>query len=58
MSAGSYLNDQTYVGVQQGTAAKSSRVVIDHDLTKHLKAKGEVGADGKSKVGIGIEWEY
>lgn len=58
VSAGSYLNDQTYVGVQQGTGAGSSRVIIDHDLTKNLKAKGEVGADGKSKVGIGVEWEY
>jgi len=58
VSAGSYLNDHTYVGVQQGTGAGSSRVVIDHDLTKNLKAKGEVGADGRSKIGIGIEWEY
>ncbi len=58
VSAGSYLNDQTYVGVQQGTGASTSRVIIDHDLTKNLKAKGEVGADGKSKVGIGVEWEY
>lgn len=58
VSAGSYLNDQTYVGVQQGTAASSSRVIIDHDLTKTLKARGEVGADGNSKIGIGVEWDY
>ncbi len=58
VSAGSYLDDKTYVGVQQGTAAGSSRVIIDHDLTKTLKARGEVGADGNSKIGIGVEWDY
>lgn len=58
VSAGSYLDDKTYVGVQQGTGAGSSRVIIDHDLTKTLKAKGEVGADGNSKIGIGVEWNY
>ena len=58
VSAGSYLTESTYVGVRQGTAAGSSQVVIDHDLTKNLKARGEVGADGESKLGIGFEWDY
>ncbi|AHB50036.1 hypothetical protein W911_06305 [Hyphomicrobium nitrativorans NL23] len=58
VSAGSYVNESTYVGVRQGTAAGSSQVVIDHDLTKNLKARGELGADGESKIGIGFEWDY
>jgi len=58
VSAGSYVTDKTFVGVRQGTNAASSRVVIDHDLTKNLKARGEVGADGNSKLGIGLEWNY
>lgn len=58
VSAGSYLTESTYVGVRQGTAAGSSQVVIDHDLTKNLKARGEMGADGESKLGIGFEWDY
>ncbi len=58
VSAGSYLNEKTYVGVRQGTSSTSSRVVIDHDLTKSLKARGELGADGNSKIGIGVEWDY
>lgn len=58
VSAGSYLNESTYVGVRQGTAAGSSQVVIDHDLTKNLKARGELGSDGKSKIGVGFEWDY
>lgn len=58
VSAGSYVDDSTYVGVRQGLTAGSSRVMIDHDLTKHLKARGEIGADGNSKLGIGVEWDY
>lgn len=57
-TAGSYINDQTYVGVKQGTSLGAGRVVIDHDLTKNLKARGEVGANGDSKLGVGFEWEY
>lgn len=58
VSAGSYVSETTFVGVKQGTAAGSSQVVIDHELTKNLKARGELGADGKSKIGIGFEWDY
>ena len=58
VSAGSYVDEKTYIGVRGGTSMDSSRVVIDHDLTKSLNARGEVGADGNSKVGIGFEWDY
>jgi translocation and assembly module TamB len=46
------------VGVEQGSASDSSRVKIDLDITKNLKLRGEAGADGKSKLGVGVEWEY
>jgi len=58
VSAGSYVTDKIYVGVRQGANANSSRVIIDDDFTKNLKARGEVGADGNSKLGIGLEWNY
>jgi translocation and assembly module TamB len=58
VSAGSYLNDKVFVGVEQGTSSSSSRVKVDLDITKNLKLRGETGAGGKSKVGIGVEWEY
>lgn len=58
VSAGSYISEDTYVGVRQGTSSSSSRVVIDHNLTKNLKARGETGADGNSKLGLGFEWDY
>jgi translocation and assembly module TamB len=33
-------------------------VVIDLDLTKNLKARGEAGQDGSGKLGITYEREY
>ena len=58
VSAGSYVNEKVFVGVEQGSSSNSSRVKIDLDITKNLKLRGEAGADGKSKLGVGVEWEY
>ncbi|MBA2126735.1 hypothetical protein DLM45_10980 [Hyphomicrobium methylovorum] len=57
-SAGSYIDDKTYVGVKQGMSLGKSRIVVDHNLTKNLKARGEAGTDGDSKLGLGFEWDY
>jgi translocation and assembly module TamB len=57
VSAGSYLNENLYVGVEQG-AGNSSQVKVDLDITKNIKIRGEAGADGESKLGVGVEWEY
>lgn len=55
---GRYINDNIYVGVKQGVKAESSRVTVDIDVTDNIKARGEVGADGSSSVGINLEWDY
>lgn len=57
-TAGSYVSDDTYVGVRQGTDFGKTRIIIDHNLTKHLKARGEVGTAGDSKLGVGFEFDY
>lgn len=57
VSAGSFLSNSTCVGIKQGIRAGSSRVVIDHDLTEPLKARGEIGSDGNSKLVFGVEWD-
>ena len=56
-AAGSYVNDKVYLGVKQ-TGSETGSAVIDLDLTKQLKARGEFGSDGSSKIGIGVEIEY
>jgi translocation and assembly module TamB len=58
VSAGSYLNENIFVGVEQGSSGDSSRVKVDLDVTKNIKLRGETGADGESKLGVGVEWEY
>jgi translocation and assembly module TamB len=57
VSAGSYLNENLYVGVEQG-AGNASKVSVDLDITKNVKIRGEAGVDGESKLGVGVEWEY
>ncbi|GAB4576537.1 MAG: hypothetical protein Tsb0019_00390 [Roseibium sp.] len=58
LSVGKYINDNIYVGAEQGTGSGSSRVKVDIDLDRGLKVRGEVGADGSSKAGIFFEREY
>jgi len=58
IGVGRYINDNIYLGVKQGVNASSSRVTVDIDVTDHVKARGEVGADGSSSVGVTVEWDY
>ncbi|MBZ8134997.1 translocation/assembly module TamB domain-containing protein [Afifella sp. IM 167] len=58
VQAGRYINDNIYLGVQSGTDAQSSRVTIDLDIIKGVKARGELGAEGDSALGIAVEHEY
>lgn len=52
------INDNLRLGVEAGTDPGSGRVVIDLDLTKNLKARGEAGEGGEGKVGLTFEREY
>jgi translocation and assembly module TamB len=56
-AAGKYVSDKVYLGVKQTTSG-TSRAVIDLDITKTIKTKGEFGSDGNSKIGIGVELDY
>ncbi|MGE0237335.1 MAG: translocation/assembly module TamB domain-containing protein [Parvibaculaceae bacterium] len=55
---GKRLNDRIYLGVKQGAQPNSSKVTIDVDITKNIRAQGATGADGSTEVGIGAEWDY
>ncbi len=58
VNLGKNIGDKLRLGVQQGTVSSSSRVTIDLDINKALRARGEVGEDGNSKAGIYFEKEY
>jgi translocation and assembly module TamB len=58
VGASRYITRNTRVGVRTGTKPEDSAVTLGVDLTRRLRAQGEVGADGKAAVGVGFEWEY
>ena len=58
VAAGRYVTENVYVGVQQGTSTDSSRVTIDLDITKNLKARAGYSAEGELSLGIFYEKEY
>jgi translocation and assembly module TamB len=58
VAAGRYVTENVYLGVQQGATSGSSRVTIDLDVTKDIKARAGMGVDGGSTLGIFFEREY
>ncbi|MFC1459800.1 translocation/assembly module TamB domain-containing protein [Microvirga arabica] len=53
-----YISDNVRVGVRAGARPEESGVTVDIDLTRRLKAQGEVNAEGGTSVGLGFELEY
>ncbi|NBJ10891.1 translocation/assembly module TamB domain-containing protein [Microvirga arsenatis] len=53
-----YISDNVRVGVRAGAQPNESGVTVDIDITRRLKAQGEVNAEGGSSVGLGFELEY
>ncbi|HWT30597.1 MAG TPA: translocation/assembly module TamB domain-containing protein, partial [Propylenella sp.] len=58
LAAGRYISENVYIGVQQGASAESSRVTIDLDITKDVKARAAVSPQGNSSLGVFFEREY
>ncbi|WOS62516.1 translocation/assembly module TamB domain-containing protein [Sinorhizobium fredii] len=56
--AGKYLNDRTYLELQQGSDSASSKAIINLDVGRGVKLKGEAAGDGAAAGGIFFEREY
>lgn len=56
--AGKYLNDRTYIELQQGSDSASSKAVINLDVGKGVKLKGSAAGDGSASGGVFFEKEY
>ena len=52
------LSDRVRLGVEAGAGSTGSRVTVDLDITRELKARGEAGQDGSGRVGLTYEHEY
>ncbi|MCX2721041.1 translocation/assembly module TamB domain-containing protein [Roseibium salinum] len=57
VGAGRYISDNVYLGAELG-AEGNTRATINLDITPNLKARGAVGADGSSEIGIFFERDY
>jgi translocation and assembly module TamB len=57
VQAGTYLDDNIYLGVTAG-ANGQSRVTINLDVTSDLKITGAAGQDGNSSLGVFYERDY
>jgi translocation and assembly module TamB len=55
--AGTYISENVYTGVEVG-ADGTAEVNINLDLTPNLKARGAVGTDGNTTLGIYFEKDY
>lgn len=57
VQAGSYIQDNIYLGVQAG-ANGQSKVTVNLDISRDLKAKATLGSDGNSSLGVFYEKDY
>lgn len=57
VKAGRYIRDNIYLGVEAGSGG-STKGTVNLDISKSLKAKGALGAQGDSSVGVFYEKDY
>ena len=58
LSAGSYVADGVFVGVQQGVQPGSSRVTVEVEVTPNVSVEVDAGVDSTGRVGVIMEWDY
>jgi translocation and assembly module TamB len=58
VSAGKYVTEDVYIGVQQGTTVTSGAVEAEVELTPNISIESGVGQTGDSNIGIKFKWDY
>ena len=58
VSAGKYLNDRTYIELKQDPESSGAKAVINLDIGRGVKLRGEAGSGGSAGAGIFYEKEY
>lgn len=52
------INDRISIDVKTGISPEQTGIGVNIDITRRIRAQGEVGAGGNSSVGVGAEWDY
>jgi translocation and assembly module TamB len=58
VEAGKYVDENVYVGVEQGASAGSTAAVVEVDITENIKLRSTTSAEGSNRVGVQWEWQY
>ncbi|ASY64508.1 hypothetical protein SJ05684_c30840 [Sinorhizobium sojae CCBAU 05684] len=58
LRAGKYINDRTYIELQQGSDTASTKATINLDIGRGVKLKGSAAGDGSASGGVFFEREY
>ena len=58
VTAGKYIGDKVFVGVEQGATAESGGVSVEVELTPNISVESGVGQTGDSNVGVKFKWDY
>ena len=58
LSAGKYIGQDVYVGVEQGTATGSGKAKVEVQVLPHVSVDSSVGADAQSDIGVNWKWDY
>lgn len=58
VAVGRRVSENVSLGVEQGTDPGSTRVTIDIDVTRNIKARGGLGRDGSTKAGLFFVFDY
>jgi translocation and assembly module TamB len=58
IGASRYIFNGVNVGVKAGAKPEQSAVSVGVDIMKGVRAQGETRMDGKTSLGVGVDWEY
>jgi translocation and assembly module TamB len=53
-----YIMDGVSVGVRTGARPEQTSVNVGVDVTRGVRAQSETSIDGRTSLGVGVEWEY
>mgnify|MGYP000441555210 CR=1 FL=1 len=58
VTAGTYVTQDVFVGVEQGLTPESGNVQVELGVTDNISVESNVGREGQSEVGVKFKWDY
>lgn len=58
VGVGKYINRNVRLGVKAGATPADTGATVDIDVSRRMRLRGQLGADGAASVGAAVEWEY